>query len=101
MQTKKIAEQILLSVDQSTIITLQLDINSVRNLDKLFKNIKGFNRLTSKEIQFHVPISIDLGTTNIEKFKNELSLQKRPLNNVKFTVVDLKKPTTIKSIKPL
>lgn len=99
MQVKKIADSILKkAVAEKHLLTLQFDPNSLRSLEKVFDGIEGFSDMTSDKIQFQIPITINADVSNIYDFETNLNnvLKRKPLTNVRFTVIkSVGRPTRI------
>jgi hypothetical protein len=88
-QIKKIADLIVKqAVSQKHVLTLQLDRNSVRNLEKVLGTVNGFSDITTDKIQFQIPITINSDVTNVVDFETSLNnvLKRKSLSNVKLEV---------------
>lgn len=98
-QIKKIADLIFKqAVPQKHVLTLQLDRNSVRNLEKVFSSVNGFSDITTDKIQFQIPITINPDVTNVVDFETSLNniLKRKTLTNSKLTVIrSVGRPTRI------
>jgi hypothetical protein len=95
MQTKKIADEICKSGigtdvgrPKKQLLTLQLDRNTVRNLEKVLSGAKGFANLDEDKIQLqlHIELDSDVDLFEFEIHLNQL-LKTKQLTNVRFDVV--------------
>lgn len=70
------------------LLTLQLDRNTVKNLEKVLSGAKGFANLDEDKIQLqlHTELDSDIDPFEFEIHLNQL-LKTKPLTNVRFEVV--------------
>ena len=96
---KKIADEIIkMAAPIKHVLTLQLDPNSLRSLEKIFGDIKGFSDVSSDKVQLQVAITINSENTSVVDFETELNnaLKRKSLTNVRFVVIrSVGRPTRV------
>jgi hypothetical protein len=91
MHVKKVVDEICKSgigTAKKQLLTLQLDKNTTRNLEKVLTGVKGFANLDLDKIQLqlHVELEADVDPFEFEIKLNQI-LKTKPLTNVRFDVV--------------